>query len=89
MTNILKIGFLCAALAAMAGCGKNEAVAAAEKMADAVCACNDFECAQKATNDGTEKLMKLAESTRGTEDDAKKIMAASERAAGCLQRFSE
>lgn len=87
--NILKTGMLAVALVALVGCGKNEAVKAAEDMADAVCECKDLACAQKASNEGSEKLMKLAESSRGTEDDAKKIMAAGERAADCIARLSE
>jgi hypothetical protein len=75
-------------LVALAGCGKNEAVEAAEDMADAVCKCKDIACAQQASEEGSAKLMKLAESTRGTEDDAKKILAASERAGNCIQKLA-
>jgi hypothetical protein len=86
--NILKTGMLALALVAVVGCGKNEAVVAAEDMADAVCKCKDLACAQQASSEGSERLMKLAESSRGTEDDAKKIMAAGQRAADCIERLT-
>ena len=41
------------------GCGKNEAVVAAEEMATAVCACKDLACAQKVSTEQAEKLMKF------------------------------
>jgi hypothetical protein len=69
------------------GCGKNEAVKAAEDMADEVCKCKDMACAQEATSKGTEKLMKFKD-TKGTEDDAKKILAAGEKMSECMQKLT-
>lgn len=69
-----------------AGCGKNEAVKAAEDMADAVCKCKDLKCAQDAATAGAEKLMKFA-NAKGTESDAKKIVAAGEKARKCIEKL--
>jgi hypothetical protein len=69
------------------GCGKNEAVKAAEDMADEVCKCKDLACAQEATSKGTEKLMKLKD-TKGTEDDAKKILKAGEKMSECMSKLT-
>jgi hypothetical protein len=71
-----------------AACGENKAVTAARSMADAVCACKDIACAQKAASDGNAKLIDLASSTRGSEDDAKKILAESDRASKCIEALS-
>ena len=76
-------------MAAVGGCGENKAVIAAKQLADAVCSCSDLACAQKATADGDAKLMEVAATARGTEEDAKKILAESERATNCLQRLAK
>lgn len=85
--TILGATILSGSLAA-AGCGENKAVKAAREMADAVCACKDVACAQKAASDGTDRLLKVAETARGTESDAKKIEAQTERSTKCLRALA-
>ncbi|MCB9548890.1 MAG: hypothetical protein H6706_24055 [Myxococcales bacterium] len=68
------------------GCGKNEAVVAAEQMAEAVCACKDMACAQKASQEQAEKLMKFKDK-KGTEADVEAIKKAGEKTAECLKNI--
>ena len=80
--------FVSLSFVAVAACGENKAVTAAKSMADAVCACKDLACAQKALTDGNSKLMEVASTAKGTEDDANKILAESERASKCAQALT-
>jgi hypothetical protein len=72
-----------------AGCGKNKAVQAAEDMADEVCACKDAACAAAAAKKGQEALMGMMKDARGTESDAKALLAAGERMQECVKKLTK
>ncbi|MEZ4472904.1 MAG: hypothetical protein R3F60_19380 [bacterium] len=85
--NLLKPFFGTVVLGSLLfGCGKNEAVVAAEQMAEAVCACKDMACAQKASQEQAEKLMKFKDK-KGTEADVEAIKKAGEKTAECLKNI--
>ncbi len=86
MKNIkLLLGTLAVSSLLLVGCGKNEAVKAAEEWADAVCKCKDADCAMKASVEGNEKMQKFRDA-KGTKEDAEKIMAAGKKVQECLQK---
>jgi hypothetical protein len=74
-------------LGGVAGCGKAEATKVAEKMAEEVCACPDMGCARKALEFAAKRFEELKD-TRGREKDAKAIVAAGERARGCVAKLA-
>jgi hypothetical protein len=80
----LILGTLAVSALLFAGCGKNEAVKAAEEWADAVCKCKDADCAMKASLDGAEKLKKFRDA-KGTKADAEAIMKATKKAQECME----
>ncbi len=83
MTRFLVFAFLLGS-----ACGKNDAVVAAEAMADAVCACADVACAQAAHRQGLTEVMKHKDS-RGTRADAEAIEAAGKRVQLCTAALQQ
>ena len=87
----LWVGIVLALGIGVAACGKPsgaDAVKAAEKLADAICACKDLDCAKKAGEAGAHELDKYKGAKRDAkQDDA--ITAAGERAKGCFAKVSE
>lgn len=69
-----------------AACGPNDAVKAAQAMADAVCACPDQACAEAAHRKGHEEAMRHKDS-HGSRADAEAIEAAGKRTSDCLSRL--
>ena len=82
----LWVGIVMALGLGAAGCGKPsgaDAVKAAEKLADAICACKDMDCVKKAGDDGAKELDKF----KGAKPDAKQdaaLKAAGLRASDCI-----
>lgn len=82
----LWVGIVMALGLGAAGCGKPsgaDAVKAAEKLADAICACKDMDCVKKAGDDGAKELDKY----KGAKPDAKQdaaLKAAGLRASDCI-----
>ena len=70
----------------LAACGKNDAVRAAEEMADAVCVCKDLDCAREAHERGLAQAMKHAGS-RGSKADVEAIVAAGKRLEACRREL--
>ena len=70
------------ALLAAGGCGKNKAVAAAEKMATDVCACAQ-EVVVKAAKD-----MEKFKDAKGSEADAKAIVEAGTKMQKCMEKLA-
>ena len=68
------------------GCSENKAVKAAKKAADEVCKCEDAKCARTKFAEGSAKIAEIVRTAKGTEDDAKKIIAAQRRAKDCLSK---
>src|SRR5258706_15034565 len=84
----LRVGIVMAL--GLAACGKPsgaDAVKAAEKLADAICACKSLDCAKKAGEDGAKELDKY----KGAKPDAKQdaaLKAAGLRASDCIGKLS-
>jgi len=84
----MAIGSLGLALIVYAsGCAKHEAVKEMERLADEVCQCKDFPCAQDLAIKGKEKLDKWkdAKVSKSDEDDAKK---AATRMKDCMDKLA-
>ena len=75
------------ALLAAGGCGKNKAVAAAEKMATDVCACKDLNCAQEVVVKAAKDMEKFKDA-KGSEADAKAIVEAGTKMQKCMEKLA-
>lgn len=76
---------------AMVGCGGGgeELVKAAQKYETDSCACKDVACTTKAAQDYSKTTQELAgKKMVASEDDAKKITAASTKAAECVTKLA-
>jgi major membrane immunogen (membrane-anchored lipoprotein) len=74
------------ALLLVGACGKQQAIVEAEAMADAICKCKDKDCAVKARNEGTARLMKYKDAT-GSEKELRQVSAALTRSQVCEQKL--
>ena len=84
---VVALGMLVPACAKSNGPDPEAAVKAAERLADAICACPDLECAKKAAKDGSKALDEF----KALKPDAKaeaSLKAAGERAATCVGKLS-
>jgi hypothetical protein len=82
----LRVGIVMSLGLAASACGKPsgaDAVKAAEKLADAICACKDMECVKKVGDDGAKELDKYKSAKPDAKQDAA-LKAAGLRASDCI-----
>lgn len=80
-------GSVMLATLALAGCGKNKAVVAAEEYTAKICACKDVECAKKESEAFGKKAEELKD-VRGSDADAKAIEESMKKALDCSMKLA-
>lgn len=71
----------------VAGCSENKAVKVATEAADAVCKCETAKCARAKFAEGSQKVLEVLKDAKGSEDDAKKVVAQQKRARTCMRKL--
>lgn len=83
--RMLTMGAL-ALVASSVGCKSN--VDRAAEMAEAVCACTDFDCADAASKKGADEMLKHLPRSL-SKDDKEKIEASKKKASECWDKLAE
>jgi hypothetical protein len=71
------------------GCGGSAAVKEMESIANKVCECKDMECIQKVQKEQEEWVAKNGDAFAGSEADAEKMSAATQKMTDCVTKVVE